>query len=430
MSPDRCKRLVALAHKYVFRIVSDEPYNLLHLDGGVLPSLASYDDSGLVVSLGSFSKILAPGLRLGKTDISLASIHDIIGKVFTDATALPYIVGWAQSSKNTIEALSTIGALRSGGGQNPITAALVHTGEPLANCCISPQLFTNLSALRVMLCGFSSIRAVLEQDLLLPHIDRLKSVFRTRKAALCDALRELETTENLNDIIGKAQKFKDVSCVAPEHWHRAPVAPQQCRGILSARAAEITRRICHAVPVRRPCLCNSCQMPSAAILVAMPRQTSELKQRHVQHGIFDLAKRRESMVTKSKNPMVATTAGAIAGGIETLTIWPMEMIKTNLQLGTMRTQYTGMIGGFRYHVQTDGVGSLYRGLVPVLVGSIPKAGIRFGAFDFIKRRLADEDGKTSAMRNLAAGMMAGAIEATLTTTPVRWLKLLLQRSST
>ncbi|POM58990.1 Tricarboxylate transporter [Phytophthora palmivora] len=128
------------------------------------------------------------------------------------------------------------------------------------------------------------------------------------------------------------------------------------------------------------------------------------------------------MVTKSKNPMVATTAGAIAGGIETLTIWPMEMIKTNLQLGTMRAQYTGMIGGFRYHVQTDGVGSLYRGLAPVLVGSIPKAGIRFGAFDFIKQRLANEDGTTSAMRNLAAGMMGGAIEATLTTTPIETLK--------
>ncbi|KUF95293.1 hypothetical protein AM588_10005596 [Phytophthora nicotianae] len=66
--------------KYEFRIISDEPYNLLHLDGGALPSLASYDDSGLVVSLGSFSKILAPGLRLG----------------------------WAQSNTKTIETLSTI----------------------------------------------------------------------------------------------------------------------------------------------------------------------------------------------------------------------------------------------------------------------------------------------------------------------------------
>lgn len=122
---------------------------------------------------------------------------------------------------------------------------------------------------------------------------------------------------------------------------------------------------------------------------------------------------------KSKNPLVATTAGAIAGGIETFAIWPMEMIKTNLQLGTMRNHYSGMLAGFRYHVRTDGVLSLYRGLAPVLIGSVPKAGIRFGAFDFLKQRFADENGKTSAMRNLAAGMAAGTMEATLMTTPVR-----------
>uniref|UniRef100_A0AAV1TJ63 Tricarboxylate transport protein n=1 Tax=Peronospora matthiolae TaxID=2874970 RepID=A0AAV1TJ63_9STRA len=128
------------------------------------------------------------------------------------------------------------------------------------------------------------------------------------------------------------------------------------------------------------------------------------------------------MASKPKNPMVATTAGAIAGGIETLSIWPMEMIKTNLQLGTMRAQYKGMVSGFRYHIQTDGVRSLYRGLAPVLVGSIPKAGIRFGAFDYLKRQLADENGTTSAVRNLAAGMMAGAVEAVLATTPIETIK--------
>ncbi|EEY66479.1 aminotransferase, putative [Phytophthora infestans T30-4] len=49
MSSDHCKRLVALAQKYGFRIISDEPYNLLHLgsNGGPLSSLASYDDSVL-----------------------------------------------------------------------------------------------------------------------------------------------------------------------------------------------------------------------------------------------------------------------------------------------------------------------------------------------------------------------------------------------
>jgi hypothetical protein len=124
------------------------------------------------------------------------------------------------------------------------------------------------------------------------------------------------------------------------------------------------------------------------------------------------------MPSKSSNPLVATTAGALAGGLEVLTIWPMEMIKTNMQLGTMRAHYTGMFAGFRYHIREGGALSLYRGMAPVLVGAIPKAGIRFGAFDYIKRLLADEDGNTTASRNLAAGVAAGAIEATLMTTPV------------
>lgn len=126
----------------------------------------------------------------------------------------------------------------------------------------------------------------------------------------------------------------------------------------------------------------------------------------------------KEMPNKSKNPLVATTAGALAGGLEILTIWPMEMIKTNMQLGTMRTHYTGMLAGFRYHIREGGPLSLYRGMAPVLVGAIPKAGIRFGAFDYMKHQLADEDGNTTATRNFAAGIVAGAIEATLMTTPV------------
>lgn len=126
-----------------------------------------------------------------------------------------------------------------------------------------------------------------------------------------------------------------------------------------------------------------------------------------------------SSSNKSKNPLVATTAGAVAGGIETIVIWPMEMIKTNLQLGTMRAHYAGMTAGFRYHIRTDGVRSLYRGLAPVLVGSIPKAGIRFGAFDALKQRFTDERGQITPLRTLAAGMAAGALEASLMTTPVR-----------
>ncbi|RHY01215.1 hypothetical protein DYB36_009336, partial [Aphanomyces astaci] len=140
-------------------------------------------------------------------------------------------------------------------------------------------------------------------------------------------------------------------------------------------------------------------------------------------GRFRLMSTKEpSMTPAKKHPAVAVVAGAIAGGIEMCSIWPMEMIKTNLQLGTMKSHYTKMLPGFRYHIQTGGVLSLYRGLAPVLVGSLPKAGLRFGAFDSIKQLLADEHGKSTPLRNLAAGMSAGAIEAILVTTPTETVK--------
>nr|WP_255216119.1 PLP-dependent aminotransferase family protein [Pseudenhygromyxa sp. WMMC2535] len=113
LAPERARRLIELAEAFDFTIIADEPYALLHygpsgpgslagfeaaLHAGVDSDLKSDVDSGRVLSLGSFSKILAPGLRLG----------------------------WAQGSPALIERLSWHGALRSGGGLNPVIAHIVH----------------------------------------------------------------------------------------------------------------------------------------------------------------------------------------------------------------------------------------------------------------------------------------------------------------
>lgn len=52
-----------------------------------------------------------------------------------------------------------------------------------------------------------------------------------------------------------------------------------------------------------------------------------------------------------------------------------------------------MIDGLQWTVRTHGWAALYRGLAPTLIGSIPKAGIRFGGNSAIKKALADENGK-------------------------------------
>lgn len=57
--------VVASAERFSFRVIEDDPYAELRYGGEPVPSMASMTDSNLVVCTGSFSKILAPGLRLG-----------------------------------------------------------------------------------------------------------------------------------------------------------------------------------------------------------------------------------------------------------------------------------------------------------------------------------------------------------------------------
>ncbi|WNG23655.1 PLP-dependent aminotransferase family protein [Cystobacter fuscus] len=65
LSLERRHALVRFAQRHRILILEDNPYGELRFRGQHLPSLASLDDQGVVVSLGSFSKTLAPGLRIG-----------------------------------------------------------------------------------------------------------------------------------------------------------------------------------------------------------------------------------------------------------------------------------------------------------------------------------------------------------------------------
>ena len=65
MSLPRRRALIALADEHDLLVVEDTPYRELRYDGEPIPTLKSLDTQGRVVHLGTFSKILAPGLRLG-----------------------------------------------------------------------------------------------------------------------------------------------------------------------------------------------------------------------------------------------------------------------------------------------------------------------------------------------------------------------------
>jgi 2-aminoadipate transaminase len=65
MSIPRRMQLAHLAAQHGIPIVEDDPYSELIYEGEALPSIKSFDTAGLTVYLGSFSKILMPGLRIG-----------------------------------------------------------------------------------------------------------------------------------------------------------------------------------------------------------------------------------------------------------------------------------------------------------------------------------------------------------------------------
>jgi len=65
MSLARRQRLMALANEYDVVIIEDSPYRDIRFEGESIPSIKSLDTQGRVIQLGSFSKILSPGMRLG-----------------------------------------------------------------------------------------------------------------------------------------------------------------------------------------------------------------------------------------------------------------------------------------------------------------------------------------------------------------------------
>jgi 2-aminoadipate transaminase len=65
LSTSRRARLVEIASRHGVAILEDDPYGELRYEGEALPSLKSLDRDGTVIYMGTFSKILAPGFRLG-----------------------------------------------------------------------------------------------------------------------------------------------------------------------------------------------------------------------------------------------------------------------------------------------------------------------------------------------------------------------------
>ncbi|MEE0807395.1 MAG: PLP-dependent aminotransferase family protein [Acutalibacteraceae bacterium] len=65
MSLEKRKKLYDLAKQYGVMILEDNPYGDLRYAGEALPTIKSFDEEGIVLYAGSFSKVISPGMRVG-----------------------------------------------------------------------------------------------------------------------------------------------------------------------------------------------------------------------------------------------------------------------------------------------------------------------------------------------------------------------------
>jgi DNA-binding transcriptional MocR family regulator len=126
---DRRRELLDIAGRHDLLVVADEVYHLLSYDGSPPPTFIGRGPR--VLSLGSFSKILAPGLR----------------------------IGWIAGPQRLLEPLASCGFLDSGGGLAPFTSALV--------------------------------RSALDSGALAHHLQELRRTYGERAAAMTAAVRRL-----------------------------------------------------------------------------------------------------------------------------------------------------------------------------------------------------------------------------------------------
>ena len=106
MSLPRRKEILEIASKYNLFILEDNPYDKLRFEGEPLPSIQTFDQEGRVINLGTFSKILCPGLRLAWISGNKEIIEKVvILKQATDLCTpiLNQMIGYEYCAKDYID---------------------------------------------------------------------------------------------------------------------------------------------------------------------------------------------------------------------------------------------------------------------------------------------------------------------------------------
>lgn len=112
--------------------------------------------------------------------------------------------------------------------------------------------------------------------------------------------------------------------------------------------------------------------------------------------------------SKNRKKIIGITvaAGSITGAIECCITYPLEYLKTVMQLYPKMSK-RGLKYTFLHTQRKFGMFGVYRGLSTLVAFTIPKVSVRFGAKDIANQYLF---GTGSAWRSLCGGVFAGITE--------------------
>ncbi|KAF9095099.1 hypothetical protein BGX29_009162 [Mortierella sp. GBA35] len=126
-------------------------------------------------------------------------------------------------------------------------------------------------------------------------------------------------------------------------------------------------------------------------------------------------------------------AGAVAGIVGVLIVYPLDMVKTRLQNqkkdAAGKLQYRGGLDCFRQVIAKEGARGLYRGIVPNLIGITPEKAIKLAVNDFTREYWAERTNVSEDKLAIKYGMLSGATAGfcqVIATNPMEIVKIQMQ----
>lgn len=106
--------------------------------------------------------------------------------------------------------------------------------------------------------------------------------------------------------------------------------------------------------------------------------------------------------------------GTLAGLVQTVLTYPLEVVRTRLSLGAEQggVRYNGIVDCIRQMVRSEGLSSMGKGMLPTIISGAPYTGIQMTTYELMQRASPDE-GK-GVLWNLVNGACAGLVAQTVT----------------